>query len=338
MELNFAVSPWQPWQGGDVQTRKIQLRPLREALLQVVSKVIEEITPNLTVLTRHNITGWSKKDKTDITREVDMAALYIYEQMLIELLPGTHAMICSEENPSGRLLTDTQKFPDLLFIIDPVDNTDGGTHGSPAYTAVSVYDRISQHVVAAAVGDIYRREIFYADDDVGAVRFAMPLDIDKPHRIAPNAESRLSGAYITMYSLKPSRLLHAAKHQKLLANLGTDGRIDNVGGAAALCKIAAGYFDAAIETAKGFQVYDLFPGAYILSKAGGLCVSPENGSEVSLQLTINHREEIQDELKRRQRFIAAANQQLALQIVTSLGQSGRHGNGSNRQSLKRTNR
>ena len=286
--------------------------------MAVVSSVISDITPKLTVLKQLRPTGWSEKDRTDITREIDLEALAIYEAQLVEELSGTKAMICSEENPAGKPLSDVQSFPELLFIIDPVDNTDGGVHGSPAYTAISVYDRLAQTVVAAAVGDLYRREVYYADEEVGALWFAAPVQFDQSNRLTPNAQARLPGAYVSMYSLKPSRLRHSANHERLLESLGEHGRVDNVGGAASLCKVAAGYFDAAVETAKGFQVYDLFPGAFILMKAGGICIRPDTGQPVSLSLAIHNREHISSQLKTRQPFVAAANSSLAFEILAAL--------------------
>lgn len=214
--------------------------------------------------------------------------------------------------------------PDLFFIIDPIDNTDGAIHGSPAYTAVSIYQRSANTVIAAAVGDFLQREIYYADEELpGACRYRVAQTIDEDERteLKPSARTELPGSYITLYTLKPQRLLEAARAKDLINQLGPHGRIDCIGGAAALCKVAAGSLDAAIEFAKGFQVYDLFPGAYILSKAGGVCPCLDTGNAVSLALSFDAQDQLSDILRGRQRFVAAATETLSRKILLSLGKN-----------------
>lgn len=81
--------------------------------------------------------------------------------------------------------------------------------------------------------------------------------------------------------------------------------------------MAAGFSDAMIEFAKGFAVWDLSPGHYVLHAAGGTAVDLD-GSELSLDYDLGSMETINRAMGRRQKFIAAGNPALADEIRRTL--------------------
>jgi fructose-1,6-bisphosphatase/inositol monophosphatase family enzyme len=198
---------------------------------------------------------YSSKSLDDQTKEIDSRALRIITDSLKSKLPATKALLVSEENPIGEPLSTIDRLPDLLFIIDLIDNTDGAIHGGVPFSAITVYCRAACKVIAAAIADPALRHIYYADDEIpNAVRYALN---DKPGTyngitLTPNKTHDISGAYISIYTLKPTRLLLVSKAVKLLTALGENGRVECLGGSVSLCRVAAGYIDAAVEFAKGF--------------------------------------------------------------------------------------
>lgn len=264
------------------------------------------------------------KSLDDQTKEVDSLALKLIIEKLRSYLPGTKALLVSEENPIGEPLSSTTGLPELIFLIDPIDNTDGAIHGAVPFSAISVYSRTTNSVIAAAVADPALRQIYYADEETPAAGYplhAKPGD-DASIPLTPTKKSEIEGAYLCIYTLKPARLLLVSKAEKLLTALGASGRVECLGGAVSLCRVAAGYVDAAVEFAKGFQAYDLFPGAYILQQAGGICAKPDGMKRVELRLNFSHQAEIKDAVRQRRLFIGTGTNELCASIASSLLKDG----------------
>src|SRR5215831_6324496 len=259
-------------------------RALLEAMKAVSTFILQE---DLQQLSSASDLRHASKPPDDQTKEVDARALRIIIDSLRNSLPATRALLVSEENPIGEPLVSSTGLPDILFIIDPIDNTDGAIHGAVPSSAISVYRRTTRTVIAAAVADPIRHQIYYADEELReAVRY--PINGKEGEHtevpLRPTKKREIKGAYISMYTLKPARLLQCSKAEKLLNALNDSGRVECLGGAISLCRVAAGYIDAAVEFVKGFQAYDLFPGAYILTKAGGICAKPDHMEVINLVL------------------------------------------------------
>lgn len=301
---------------------RINYRPIRETVLSAVRLVLVTLRSELMAQRDFHSLNRTAKDRYDRTREIDVTALELYTNEITTRLAGTAALICSEENPGGSNTTNDPGLPSLIFIIDPIDNTDGAIHGSPCYTAISVYSRSLNTVIAAAVGDFFQNEIYYADEELGCAYRYQVDENQPPVKLRPTKCTELEGAYITIYTLKPYRLDFVAGAKNLINKLGEEGRVDCIGGSASLCKVAAGYIDAAVEIVKGFQVYDLFPGAYILMKAEGLCFRPDTGDYVSLSLDFENQDDLPSALKARQQFVATGTMQLHNKIFKALANDG----------------
>jgi len=89
--------------------------------------------------------------------------------------------------------------------------------------------------------------------------------------------TELSQALVTNYLMRPAeRFRPLAAQGEFLDALGSPspdgirrGRIGVDFGSVSLCHVAAGFTDATVEFVKGFAIWDLAPGHYILHAAGG---------------------------------------------------------------------
>jgi len=85
-------------------------------------------------------------------------------------------------------------------------------------------------------------------------------------------------------------------------------------GSVSLCHVAAGRTEAVIEFAKGFAVWDLAPGHYILHASGG-AVLDLDGKPVPLDYHSESFAKVAKAMDRRQRFVAAGSVDLAHEIM-----------------------
>jgi len=72
-----------------------------------------------------------------------------------------------------------------------------------------------------------------------------------------------------------------------------------------------------VEFAKGFAIWDLSPGHYILHAAGGSVIDL-HGALIPLNYDLDSLSDIKSAMNRRQKFIAAGNLDLANEIRTTL--------------------
>jgi myo-inositol-1(or 4)-monophosphatase len=138
----------------------------------------------------------------------------------------------------------------------------------------------------------------------------------------------VSESIVTNFLMRPSeRFIPLSQQSELVRALdesGPDGRRrGRIGldfGSVGLCHVAAGLTDAMIEFAKGFAIWDLAPGHYILAAAGGT-VLDLNGRPLSLDYGLTSQADIARAMEPRQRFIAAGSEQLAQELARILGAS-----------------
>jgi myo-inositol-1(or 4)-monophosphatase len=95
------------------------------------------------------------------------------------------------------------------------------------------------------------------------------------------------------------------------------GRVGVDFGSVSLCHVAAGFTEAVLEFAKGFAIWDLAPGHYILNAAGGT-VLDLRGRPLSLDYGLNSLSDIAKAMDARQKFVAAGNLSLAEEILDAL--------------------
>lgn len=303
--------------------KEFNYEPIRAAMKAAMLAVGNFIRKtDLTKLSSHHDLQNITKSVEDLTREVDVQALRIICEEIKLQLVATPALIVSEEKPTGDTIGHSQDLPDLVFLIDPIDNSDGAVHGDVAFSAIAAYSREQKKVLAAAVCDPNVDSIYYADEEMQrAVAFCIS-NMSQSRELTPSSKKTLGGAYLAMYTYKARRLLDVSQAVTLFSKLGENGRVQCLGGAASLCRVAAGYLDAAVEFTKGFQTYDLFPGAYILRMAQGICAQPENALGFDLSLDFLTQEQIKSAVQKRHKFIAAPNLYLYHDIAMCLANDG----------------
>jgi myo-inositol-1(or 4)-monophosphatase len=178
------------------------------------------------------------------------------------------------------------------------------------------------------VGDIYHHVQLYmaARHDDGSNHATLVTRDGDAHPMRCDASSTdLSQALITNYLMRPAERFRPLAEQtgllEALASPSPDGkRRGRIGvdfGSVSLCHVAAGFTDVTLEFAKGFAIWDLAPGHYILHAAGGTALTL-NGDPLPLDHGLDTLVDIAQAMAPRQKFIAAANPQLAQQILTSL--------------------
>jgi fructose-1,6-bisphosphatase/inositol monophosphatase family enzyme len=127
---------------------------LRSAVLQTAQAVGRFIVDtDLGQLHLHRDTEISAKATDDQTREVDVRSLEVIKSSLRSELPSSKMFLVSEENPMGEPLNDTPDFPDIVLVVDPIDNSDGAVHGDACFSAITVYSRGLNKILAAVVCD-----------------------------------------------------------------------------------------------------------------------------------------------------------------------------------------
>ena len=173
-----------------------------------------------------------------------------------------------------RYLASTEK------MVDPLDTSELAVRGLHGYTHVMVYSRSLARPIVAVVGDIFHHVQLYigARDDQGVDRAYVVTADSVEHTLNRPSPKALSQALVTNYLMRPDeRFIPLTRQQVFIKALSASsgegkarGRIGVDFGSVGLCHVAAGFSDAMIEFAKGFAIWDLSPGHYILHAAGGI--------------------------------------------------------------------
>lgn len=217
--------------------------------------------------------------------------------------------------------------PDLVVLVDPLDTSELAVRGLNGYTHIMIYSRALARPVVAVIGDIFHHLQLYvaARDPDGQDRaFAITADSQR-HALGPHAPKALSESLITNYLMRPTeRFLPLARQTRFLQALGEQspqgkcrGRIGVDFGSVGLCHVAAGMTDATVEFAKGFAIWDLSPGHYVLHAAGGT-VLDLHGTPIPLDYGLDSLDAIADAMNGRRKFVAAGSSKLALEILAEL--------------------
>lgn len=248
-----------------------------------------------------------------------------YRELLARVIPAF--VYASEEADPEVVGPDPD--PDLVVLVDPLDTSELAVRALHGYTHVLVYSRQLARPVAAVVGDIFHHvQLYVAGRDDQGVDGAWLVTADDDVRVlTPSRTTNLRDALVMNYSMRPRERFSAlaAQHAFLqaLAEPGEDGRArGRIGvdfGSVSLCHVAAGFTDAVVEFAKGFAVWDLAPGQYVLHAAGGVVVGLD-GAPLPLDQGLHSQNAIAEAMNGRRRFVAAATTALAAEITSRLAE------------------
>src|SRR5436189_1148323 len=301
---------------------------LGDLLAEVVQLAIAEIRPRLIFAA---FSG-NRRESENLRHEDNFLSAYDlwmherYRELLAKRL-GSFVYASEEADPQ---IVGSESDPDLCVLVDPLDTSELAVRGLHGYTHVMVYSRALSRPVASVVGDIYHFIQLYVasrDEDGRDRAFAVTADGGR-FQLAPREPRKLSESIVTNFLVRPAeRFVPLGQQQELIRALdepGPDGkRRGRIGldfGSVGLCHVAAGFTEAVIEFAKGFAIWDLAPGHYILEAAGGTVVDL-NGEPISLNYRLDSPADIGKAMERRQKFVAAGSEELALEIARTLNRS-----------------
>lgn len=301
------------------------LPQLATQVADIVKLVMAEIRPKLinAAVTGHRGESDNARHEDNFLSEHDMYMHQRYRELFAQSI-GSFVYASEEDEPQ---VVGLDADPDLCILVDPLDTSELAVRGLLGYTHVLVYSRSLARPVAAVVGDIYHHvELWIAgrSEDGQDRAFMITRDGERfqLHRRPPR---RLAEALVTNYLMKPDeRFIPLAAQSELMDALNeksadgkSRGRIGVDFGSVSLCHVAAGFTEATIEFAKGFAVWDLAPGHYILHAAGGTVLDLD-GTEVPLDYQFDSLANIATAMDRRQFFVAAGTIELAEDIVRVL--------------------
>lgn len=292
---------------------------------QIVRTVMSESRPALLKAALSGRRGESEnlRHEDNFLSEHDLRMHERYRELFAQSL-GSFVYASEEDDPR---IIGPDPDPDLLVLVDPLDTSELAVRALHGYTHVMLYSRSMARPVIAVVGDIYHHlQLFIGcRHDDGEDRAYLVTADDQVHSLHTRTPVSISQALITNYLMRPAeRLQPIARQQRLIEALTTAGpdgpargRIGVDFGSISLCHVASGQTDATVEFAKGFAIWDLSPGHYILHAAGGTVIDL-SGKELSLDYGLNSLDDITAAMDKRRTFIAASGPSLAHEIRESL--------------------
>lgn len=299
--------------------------PFVERLVATVRQVMDEVRPRLVAAALSGERGESAnlRHVENFLSVHDVWMHERYRELLAGFVPGF--VYASEEGDPQVVGSDPD--PDLCVVVDPLDTSELAVRALNGYTHVLVFSRSLRRPVAAVVGDIFHHVQVYvaARDADGVDRAWMVTAGGQVARLGPPRRRVLREALVTNYLMRPQeRFAPLAGQNRFLAALGergqdgkARGRIGVDFGSISLCHVAAGFTDAVVEFAKGFAVWDLAPGQYVLHAAGGTVIDL-SGDPIGLDHGFTSLADITAAMNGRQTFIAAGSTELAHEIAATL--------------------
>ncbi len=192
---------------------------------------------------------YTKATPTDVVTTTDMEVESLIRSELLEATPG--ATIRGEEQ------ADVAGTTSLAWIVDPIDGTVNFLYDLPVMS-VSIAAAIDGHVVAGAVADVVRGEVFSGSKGNGVTRDGAPCS---PSRVVRLSEALVATGF--SYSADQRRGEGA-----IVARLLPEARDIRCFGSAALhlCWVACGRLEAFYQ--HGLKEWDVAAGALLAAEAG----------------------------------------------------------------------
>ncbi|WP_199714471.1 inositol monophosphatase family protein [Micromonospora radicis] len=220
-----------------------------------------------------------------------------------------------------------ERDPDLCVLVDPLDTSELAVRGLLGYTHVMIYSRSLARPIVSVVGDIYHHVRLYLaarHDDGRDYAYAYTTD-GGFYKLGQPTRKSLSDSLLTNFLMRPGeRLLPLSRQERLISALDQAaedgkhrGRIGVDFGSVSLCHVAAGFTEGVLEFAKGFAIWDLAPGHYILQSAGGTVLDLA-GEPIPLDYSLQSLPDIARAMNQRQKFVAAGTYELARDILRHL--------------------
>lgn len=305
--------------------RDVPLPDLAQRVADLVKVVMSEARPKLVQAALSGERGESRnlRHADNFLSVHDLRMHERYQELLKDALSSF--VYASEE--AEPLVIGDDPDPDLVVLVDPLDTSELAVRGLHGYTHVMIYSRALARPVIAVVGDIFHYLQLYvaARDDEGQDRAFIITADSARYTLGQHAAKTLPESLITNYLMRPiERFIPLTRQTDLLRALGepdqdgkSRGRIGVDFGSVGLCHVAAGFTEAMVEFAKGFAIWDLSPGHYVLHAAGGVLLDLQ-GTPISLDCNFGSLADIGRAMNGRQKFVAAGSTKLALEILSEL--------------------
>lgn len=202
------------------------------------------------------IAAATKTSPTDVVTHTDLASETLIRRELLARCPGS--AIVGEEYDDGVGINR------VGWVVDPIDGTVNFLYDLPV-VAVSIAATIDGEVVAGAVADVQRGEVFSASAGGGARCDGQPVHASSTDDIGQS----LVG---TGFSYDVER---RTRHAHVIAGLLAHCRDIRCMGSAALnlCWVGCGRLDAYLE--RDLKPYDFAAGALIASEGGAVVRLPD---------------------------------------------------------------
>lgn len=201
-----------------------------------------------------------KSERASIVTEIDLES----QRRIFDVIGGAFAshVIMGEEGDGGG------DDPTFTWIVDPLDGTSNYASGIP-FACVSVGVKDADGVVAGAIFEPFRRELFTATRGGGAWL--------AHERLAVNGNDQLGRAMITT-GLQADDPGQIAAYARRIEALHLHARGARALGCPALCLayVAAGRIDAFFERDATFA-WDVAAGSLMIHEAGGRCEDLDGG-------------------------------------------------------------
>ncbi len=200
-----------------------------------------------------------RKSRIDLVTSVDHEAESAVVATLGRLFPDV-PILAEERGLVGGSRTDCR------FVVDPLDGTTNFTHGFPVF-CVSIAYEFEGEIVAGAVLDPNRDELFTAEAGAGAARNGAPIRVSEVSRL----DEALLGTGFPYDRESMDRAL--ALFTRIMRRVRAVRRAGSA--ALDLCSVASGRLDAFWE--ETLRAWDTAAGELIVREAGGRVTDFEGG-------------------------------------------------------------
>ena len=210
---------------------------------------------------------WRQKFEThikgpdDLVTDADFASQKAIREALLSARPEDHFF--GEESEVKQVPSDPEV---VCWVVDPLDGTMNYVHGFPCY-ATSIAAVIDGKVVAGAIYDPLRDELFSAARGEGATLNDRPLKVSKTAEL---------GNSLVAVSLPPAVDANSTDLADFIAVVQRCRAIRRTGSAALnLAYVAAGWLDA--HWALQIHPWDSAAGTLMIEEAGGVVTDRHGG-------------------------------------------------------------
>ena len=229
-----------------------ELRDLASAVARATGGLLRD------GLDRVRVTVDTKSSRTDMVTEMDRAA----EAFIVEGLLGPRP----DDGMLGEEGTDRAGTSGVRWIVDPLDGTTNYLYALPGF-AVSIGAELDGAIVAGAVYDVVRDELFAATLGGGATRDGRPIRASSVTELALSLVATGFSYDAERRRRQAAVLVEVVPHIRDVRRFGA--------AAVDLCSVACARVDAYYE--RGLAPWDLAAGGLIAAEAGAVVTGLRGG-------------------------------------------------------------